>query len=167
MATFFKIQTVTVGSGGASTIDFTNIPQTYTDLKLVVSGRGTAVFNPGHYYDIKPNGLNTNLSSKYLLGIGTSAVSGSYRPYGYIAASDYTANVFGNNEHYIPNYASANHKSFSTDTVNETNASTVYGLGFDAGLWSSTSAITSLTLTPGSGNFAQYTTATLYGIKSS
>ena len=39
MATMVKLQTVTVGSGGASSIDFTNIPQTYTDLKIVLSAR--------------------------------------------------------------------------------------------------------------------------------
>ena len=37
--TFKKIQTVTVGSGGAASIDFTSIPQTYTDLKIVLSAR--------------------------------------------------------------------------------------------------------------------------------
>jgi hypothetical protein len=163
--TFKKIQTVTVGSGGAANIEFTSIPQTYTDLKLVVSARGTAAFgSSGNFYTIRPNGLNTNLSSRYLLGIGTSASSGTYQPYGYMAASDYTASVFGNNEHYIPNYTSANYKSFSTDSVNETNASTVYGLVLDAGLWSSTSAITSITLVPGGGNFAEYSSATLYGV---
>ena len=39
--TLVKIQTVTVGSGGASSIDFTSIPQTYTDLCLVYSARLT------------------------------------------------------------------------------------------------------------------------------
>jgi hypothetical protein len=37
--TMVKIDTVTVGSGGAASIEFTNIPQTYTDLQIVLSAR--------------------------------------------------------------------------------------------------------------------------------
>ena len=37
--TYTLISSVTVGSGGASSIDFTSIPATYTDLCLVWSGR--------------------------------------------------------------------------------------------------------------------------------
>jgi hypothetical protein len=37
--TYTAIKTVTVGSGGAANIDFTSIPQTYTDLVLKVSAR--------------------------------------------------------------------------------------------------------------------------------
>ena len=163
--TFKKIQTVTVGVGGAATIDFTSIPQTYTDLKLVVSGRGTSAFaSSGNYYVIKPNGLNTNLSGKYLISIGTSVATGSFQPFGYMSASDYTASVFGNSVHYISNYTSANYKTFSSEDTAESNASIMYAVNIGSGLWSSTDAITSLTLTPGGGNFAQYTTATLYGV---
>ena len=42
--TFFKIASATVGSGGASSIDFTSIPQTYTDLVFVVFGKNTVMF---------------------------------------------------------------------------------------------------------------------------
>jgi aspartate/tyrosine/aromatic aminotransferase len=35
------IYTQTVGSGGALSIAFNNIPQFYTDLKVVISGRTT------------------------------------------------------------------------------------------------------------------------------
>ena len=37
--TFTKIASVTVGSGGASSIDFTSIPSTYTDLCVKLSTR--------------------------------------------------------------------------------------------------------------------------------
>lgn len=164
--TYVKIATTTVGSGGSATIDFTSIPQTYKDLKLLVCARGTQTqAGQGNYYIIKPNGSSSNLSSRYLLGIGTSIVSGTYQPYGYMAASDFTTSVFGNSEHHFYNYTSATYKSISTDCGNENNNVTVYGTLFDAGLWANTSAITSITLTPGGGNFAQYTTATLYGLK--
>ena len=35
--TMKALQTVTVGAGGAATVTFSSIPQTYTDLILVVS----------------------------------------------------------------------------------------------------------------------------------
>lgn len=165
--TFVKIQTVTVGAGGASTIDFTSIPQTYTDLLLVVSARGTSNFaGSGYFMYVRPNGSSTNLSGRYLVGTGTSAVSGTIAPYIYMSPSDVTASVFGNGQMYFPNYRSSNFKSTSAESVYENNASGAYQ-DLSAGLWSDTSAITSLTIVPGGGNFAQYSTATLYGIKSS
>jgi hypothetical protein len=42
MATTYEaIATVEVGSGGATDIDFTSIPGTYTDLLVYLSGRRT------------------------------------------------------------------------------------------------------------------------------
>ena len=76
-----------------------------------------------------------------------------------------TASTFGNAEIYIPNYASSNNKSVSADFVSETNAADAI-FGLTAGLWANTSAITSIKLTPAAA-FAQYSTATLYGIKNS
>jgi hypothetical protein len=40
-------------------------------------------------------------------------------------------------------------------------------MNFIAGLWSNTAAITSISMAPDNGNYPQYSTATLYGIKSS
>jgi hypothetical protein len=37
--TYTLISSVTVGSGGAANIEFTSIPQTYTDLLYKISGR--------------------------------------------------------------------------------------------------------------------------------
>ena len=77
-----------------------------------------------------------------------------------------TSNTFGNSELYIPNYAGSTNKSSSADAVAESNTTTVFAY-LNAALWSSTAAITSITLTPDAGgaNFVQYSTATLYGIK--
>jgi hypothetical protein len=77
-----------------------------------------------------------------------------------------TANTFGNTDIYIPNYAGSANKSVSVDTVEENNGTTARAL-LGAILWSNTAAITALGLTPVSGSFVQYSTATLYGIKNS
>jgi hypothetical protein len=161
--TFKKIQTVVVGSGGASSIEFTGIPQTYTDLQIVCSLRGTT----SQIYELtylQFNGLTTNLSSKGLEGNGASTSSYNNAAI-YINAANgatSTASVFSSHSIYIPNYTSANFKSVSVDGVSENNATTAYA-SLQSGLWSSTAAITSVKIQP-TGNFAQYSTATLYGV---
>jgi hypothetical protein len=161
--TLKKIQTVTVGSGGAANIEFTSIPQTYTDLKLVVSLRTN---NAGaEAVMIEFNGSSSNLSGRRLYGDGGSAASDTLTNIRFAVntAAD-TASVFANGEFYIPNYTSANYKSVSVDGVNETNGTNAVQ-SLVAGLWSNTAAITSIKLLGNnSGSFVQYSTATLYGI---
>jgi hypothetical protein len=160
------IETITVSAvGGAASISFTSIPGTYTDLKILYSLRNltTSVIS-----DIQFNGLSTNLSSRLLLGNSGTASSvtsaTTLRNYG-ANASDYTASAFSNMEVYIPNYAGSRNKSVSIDFVTENNGLTY--LGFSAGLWASTAAITQVTLTCSGANAAQYSSASLYGISKS
>lgn len=167
--TFVKIQTVTVGAGGAANIEFTSIPQTYTDLKVVMSLRS----NVASGFDnakISFNSSTVGFSYRRLFGSGSAASSdsGSNNTNTIIVnGATSTSSVFNNAELYIPNYKSSNNKSYSIDAVSETNATTAYTY-LATGLWSNTAAITSLTLTPQDGTvFVEYTTATLYGIKSS
>ena len=167
--TFKAIATVTVGSGGASTIDFTSIPATYTDLLIKISSRDGRSAT-GTNIIINFNGSNTNLSYRRLTGNGTSAGSnsGTGGVVGYSVSATATTDTFSNLEIYIPNYTSANYKSCSSDAVNENNATSSF-MALVATLWSDTSAITSISLFPtvAATNFVQYTTATLYGIKNS
>ena len=163
-----KIQTITADVSGLSTIDFTNIPQTFTDLKLVASLR---VSRPSTDIDgilIRFNNDNTggNYSGRRLYGTGSSATSDSNTTGNFFAtAASSTASVFASNEMYLPNYTSSNYKSVSGDSVEENNA-TAASQDLNAGLWSSSAVINRVTFTA-PGNFAQYSTATLYGIKSS
>ena len=163
--TMTLIQSVTVGAGGAASIDFTSIPSTYTDLVLLVSARNgnTAV------QDLKMqiNGSATSTTNKYLEGNGASAASGSGSAnlIGAIPGTAMTENTFNNIQVYLPNYAGSTNKSFSSDYVEETNGTTAYA-GILAGLWSSTAAINQLTLTC-TGNLLQFSTAYLYGIRNS
>jgi hypothetical protein len=82
-----------------------------------------------------------------------------------IPSSGATANTFGNAEIYFSNYASSAYKSVSIDEVSENNSSSFWYLSIAGDLWSNTTAINQITLTAYSGNFAQYSTASLYGIK--
>lgn len=163
------IASSTVGSGGAATIDFTSIPQTYTDLYILVSGR-TGNADTFDQLLMKFNSSSTGYSVKWLVGNGsTSSTSGgssmSFLYAGYQDGANNTASTFGNSLICIPNYTSSSVKVTSSDTVFEHNSSTATGInGIFGGQWSGTSAITSISLFSGSGsNFAQYTTAYLYG----
>ena len=100
----YKIATVEVGSAGASTIDFTSIPQGYTDLKLVISGRETAAL-PESELKITFNGSATGYSERNIRGSGSAAVSQNFTGAAIqnilIPGATATANTFGNFEMYI------------------------------------------------------------------
>lgn len=166
--TYSKIATYTVGSAGIGVVAFTNVPQNYTDLIIKASTRDNRSASIDSEMYIRFNGSTANSTARYLYGSGASvasASSGSNIPL-LVVSSSATANTFSNNEVYIPNYASNNYKSLSIDSVSESNtASAVYTFS-TAGLWSDTSPITSITITPFGGNsFVQYSTFHLYGIK--
>lgn len=168
MAVTYKlIETVTVGAGGSASITFSSIPQTYTDLVLVSSLRSTSASND-LAMTLAFNGSTSNFTSRYLYGnvpAGT-AVSGSNAFYhGNMNGAGSTASVFTSTSLYIPNYTGSTNKSYSVDNTMENNSTTSYPF-LVAGLWSVTSAITSVTITNAS-NFAQYSSASLYGIKNS
>jgi hypothetical protein len=168
-ATFTKIATVTVGSGGAAHIEFTSIPATYTDLYIALSIRSARADTDDQILIDFNSYAGTNLSYRNLVGNGASASSanGSTGIYVRIDAANNTASTFTSAYYYIPNYAGSNYKSLSVDSAFENNSTTAY-LNMVAGLWSSTSAITSLKIySANSENIAQYSTATLYGIKNS
>jgi hypothetical protein len=169
--TMVKIETVTVGSGGAASIAFSNIPQTYTDLKIVVSARGTDA-TALDTLSVRFNGATTNYSYRQLYGgagsgsIVVGSANGATLLYGgVIPSTNATASTFSSQEIYVPNYTSNLNKSVSIDSASENNASTNWQLDLFAALWSNTAAITSVSVLTQSGqNFAQHTTATLYGI---
>ena len=172
MATHVLISTVTVGSGGAATIAFTSIPATYTDLKVVTSFRATGARTEDALL-IRFNSDSTaaNYTIKTLRGNGsaasseniTSGYTGAY--VGEFNGGTSTTSTFTSGEIYVPNYTSGNQKSFSSDIGSEGNQTTAY-LHLIAGKWSGTTSITDiLFIDHNANNFAQYSSASLYGIK--
>ena len=156
------ISSVTVPAGGASTIEFTGIPGTYTDLVIKTSLRvGDAVTAAD--VNIKFNTSNADKTILYLSGNGATASSGSYALTSPVATgASATANTFSNCELYFSNYAGSTNKAFSIDRVTENNSSTAYA-ALLAGLWAQNAAITGISF---HGDFVQHSTATLYGIRS-
>jgi len=170
MPTFTQIGTAqVVGAGGAADITFSSIPSTYTDLCLVFSVRSTRSANFDAVF-LRVNGdTGSSHSYRFLRGSGSSPDSGnngaaSFVYVGQIPAATSTSSTFQNASVYLPNYATSSSKSMSSDSVSENNATEAWAL-LTAGLWSNSSAITSLRLYPENGpNFAQHSTAYLYGV---
>jgi hypothetical protein len=162
------IQSVTVGVAGQANIEFASIPQTYTDLVLLYSGRSTRAATGDDLY-IRFNGLSTNLSSRALYGTGSAATSNSDASVayvGYFVGDTGTASVFSNGSIYIPNYTASIAKNISGDAVNEHNATGATQL-FASGLWNQTAAITQINIYALNGDWKQFSSASLYGIKNS
>lgn len=171
-STMTALQTITVTSGGAATVVFNSIPQTYTDLVIKMSAR-TAYAGIYDIMNVQINGSSTVLATKQVYGTGTAVasdetvVANGYAWMGYPQANSATANVFSNQEITIPNYASSNYKSISYDAVDENNA-TASMMYFGAALWSSTKPITSIAFgSANAANWLQYSTFTLYGVYNS
>jgi hypothetical protein len=160
------VSTVEVGSGGAASIDFTSIPQTGTDLYLVVSARSSGAYTSDFLY-VQIN-TNTDLYNNRILKGSGSAASSSNRSGSGIAGFEVnysgtvtTANTFSNGSYYFPNYSATTNKSVSIDHVWENNA-TAAEQYLVAGLLATSSAITSLKIFGLSANLGQYSTASLY-----
>jgi hypothetical protein len=173
MATMVPIQTITVGATSVSSVSFTSIPQTYTDLHIKMSTRcdgatnglmGAVRFNSdtGSNYSDKVMYTNGNTST---LGSANNANNFSYA--GSHPGTSSGTYYFGANDMYIPNYTLSRWKNWHCDGGGESSTAGSY-MAVASGNWMNTAAITSITLFPGGGyNFVQNSVFTLYGIKNS
>ena len=166
-----SIATVTVGSGGASSIEFTSIPGTYQHLQVRYVCRGVR----SNVREDFVWQLNGDTASNYvyhrLLGHGSSAAADASTgvSYGYtslIAGANLTANIFGAGVLDILDYAdTSKFKTARTLGGVDGNGNTDVGIYVTSSLWRSTSAVTSIKLYGFNANLAQHSTAALYGIK--
>jgi len=169
--TFTLIASTTVGAGGTSTITFSSIPSTYTDLKIFASFRSNVAGEVLDAMTLNFNGNTTGYSRQRLIGTGSGtptadSASGNtllnFAGYGNGASA--TSNTFGNSEIYIPNYAGSANKTVSSDGVAENNGTLAANM-IAAGLWSNTAAITSIELrSQNSATIIEHSTFYLYGI---
>ena len=160
------IAKVSLGSA-AATIEFTDIPGTFTDLLWVLSLRSDGAVRQAVPM-LTINGSTSNFSSRNLRGSGSAAASFSYTARAICQANgdSSTSNTFTSLEMYFPNYAGSSYKSFSATAAQEDNQTEAY-IDLQAGLWSNTAAITSLSvsvLTGGGSNWKAGSSAYLYGI---
>jgi hypothetical protein len=172
------ISTTTLESTTA-VIELASIPQTFTDLLILGSARSASTTtNLGEYDPMgyRFNGSTTSFSGRVLAGRGdivetsslTTITGSAGGTYGRMTQNGVNnslsgTNIFSSFSWYIPNYSLAQNKSWSMDFVNERNATNA-AQEIAAGLWSNTSAITSISLTLVVAGFVAGTRLSLYGI---
>jgi hypothetical protein len=158
--TYEPIATTTLGSS-ASSITFSSIPSTYTDLRLVFVGTSAANV-PG---EIRFNGdTGSNYSRTYMSGNGSSASTSTdiNQTNISIGASAITS-VPMMNTIDVFSYAGSTFKTCLIISSDDRNGSGTADQ--QVALWRSTSAINQIRLTVDlTANFTAGTTATLYGI---
>lgn len=168
--TFVKIASINVGAGGASYLQFSSIPQNYTDLLIVCSLRGSYSYS-GNLGLVLTVNSQTAGNAKNIEANGSgyaSYTNASSAQAGTFGGNLITANSFSNTSIYITNYQSTGIKTFVADSAWEQNATSAF-MNLIGSTITNGAAITSIILgdgTAGAG-FTQYSTATLYGIKNS
>lgn len=172
---FESIATAT-GTGSSTTITFSSIPSTYKHLQIRGISKDTYTTSAtGDYYTIRFNSdTGTNYAAHSLIGNGSTALTRAETSatYIYIANGSMTSgtgltNIVGTSIVDVHDYASTTkNKTIRALAGGDANlASTNYRVALSSGLWISTSAITSITITCGSTAFATSSTFALYGIK--
>jgi hypothetical protein len=145
-----------------TSVVFSSIPQTFTDLYVMVSSRNATVTE---HLLIGLNGSTANFSGLFLSG-STNVESGGYGRYlGNQMPSNAPANTFSNVGIYIANYRTSAAKSISSDAIGFRADRNSYTAITAANLWNSSAAITSIELTnESSSNLAIGSSYSLYGI---
>ena len=161
-ATYEPIETQTLGTA-VETVTFSSIPQTYTDLVVVVNAFSSAISD---LYVTFNGDTATNYSRTVLWGNGSTA--GSVRSSGanFIALT-YYGRIWDNAGTSVHTVNIMNYSNATTNkTVLARASSQQEGVEATVGLWRSTAAITSMTFDlVSTRTFSIGSTFTLYGIK--
>lgn len=160
------LATVTVPSGGVSSITFAGIPQTgYSHLQIrFLHGTNPAGYDTG----IRFNGdTGSNYSGHYLGGSRSGSVaSGSLGPKSFMSCSfsGITNTTFAAGVVDILDYANPN----KNKVIRSFNGRDNNGNGdmyLMSGAWLNTSAVNNITIVAPSATFIQYSSFALYGVK--
>ena len=168
MATYTLINSTTLSTAQA-TVTFSSIPNTFTDLKLVVSARTTRA-NDVDLLNILLNNDSSALYSQIVMYANGSTLAGAQISgdssvyYNWIDAATSTTSIFGSSEIYIPSYTSGEYKSFYSFSTQEQNSTTAY-ISNSSNLYRSTNAISQIRLKSHfDENFIAQSSFYLYGI---
>ena len=164
------IETITVGSGGAASVTFNSIPQTYTDLVVVANARHTS--GGGDNLIAQLNGTTTSYVSRYLGGTGTAVQNytnsslgiSSGMLMGNVGGTSYTSNTWNASTIHIPNYTETVTKTGVANGGFENAASSVGYQSLTVSSSSVTAAVTSVTVKASATNLAENSVISLYGI---
>ena len=168
MSTYSPIASVTLSSAQSS-VTFSGIPQTYTDLVIVGVGYNSTGDGYAPRFDFNSDTGN-NYSFTQIGGNGSSASStrSSNRaniPASWLTGWDTTSTEVGMFTTHIMNYSNTTTNKTVLSRGNQA-AGTYPGTEAVVGLWRSTAAITSIRITADIATFASGSTFNLYGILS-
>jgi hypothetical protein len=167
-ASYESIATVSVGSGGSSSIDFTSIGSDWKHLQIRYTARSTRSATDTQV-NMRFNGATSGYSAHIVYGDGGGAYASAYTSQSFINMNDIPAanagsNIFNAAVIDILDYGSTSkYKTVRSLIGRDLNGSGLVLL--HSGLYQSTSAISSITIYPAADNFAQYSSFALYGIK--
>ena len=161
-ATYEPIATATLSSS-ASTIDFTSISSSYTDLVLILNTIATTGGTQIMHCRVGNGSLDTgsNYSDTFITGDGSTASSGRN------TSVTSTTNLVISSAQWCNTILNFQNYSNTTTYKSILGRSNIAGWGLRQGvsLWRSTSAINIIQIfADGGANFATGTQATLYGI---
>jgi hypothetical protein len=168
-ATYDSLATFT-SNGSQNPISFQNIPQTYTDLVLIINGRatGTATEDSTLSYINSNTGTN-NYSNTYFYTSGSSIISSRatnqvYFGFGTHPGGTATANMFGTEVFHFLNYSN----STTFKTVLAQSSADLNGSGSTwttVNLWRQTAAINRIDMYVSGPFWASGSILSLYGIR--
>ena len=159
-----SIATVTVGSGGSSSIVFSSIPQTYQHLQIRgITAYPSSANNTSRFYFNSDTTL-ANYRNHYLYGSGAAVGSGT-------DGNSANQGVLGDSMTVGPavwvidilDYSNTN-KNTTMRTLNGYDRNGSGYIWFGSNLWMNTAAITNIEISP-VGTINQYSQFALYGIK--
>jgi hypothetical protein len=175
--TYESISTVTVGATSVANIEFTSIPATYVHLQIrcfVQADRATYGISDGTLQFNSDTA--TNYSWHNLKGTGSTVTATASASQTWMNVADgmwgtNTGGTFGAGIIDVLDYANTSKyktiRTLSGVDINGTIAGYGGWLGLTSGNWRNTNAVTSIKIIAGSGNFLQYSSFVLYGIKDS
>lgn len=168
MSTYTPIASVTLSSAQSS-VTFSNIPQTYTDLVLVTNWASSNSLSFLYIQFNSDTGSNYSFTELY----GNGSAAGSYRESNqsipWVSANvGVPSTIKANTIMNFMNYSNSTTYKTWIARMNSVDAPSYPGTAASVGLWRSTNAITTITLknrTSGVDyNFASGSTFNLYGI---
>ena len=175
MPNTYSLISTTVTTGSQSSISFPAVPQTFTDLNILIWGRSNSSSNVDSIF-LELNSATSGYINRIMYGetTGTGAFGGSSAALhcGYLAATNATSGYPGCINLYIPNYSwTQNAKLILSNSITESQ-NTGYQSGVQAftyGLAPSSlgsNPVTSMNFRLESGGtFTNGTVVSLYGIK--
>jgi hypothetical protein len=175
------LASVTVPSGGVSSVTFAGIPSTYSHLQIrYFAQTNRSLIIDDAFITINGDTTGANYYSHQLQGNGSSASAfssagnggggvGIFWPYAFSATASGSYNYWAGGVIDVLDYANTNkNKTLRSLSGSDTNGAAPSGypafVTLSSAAWFSTSAITSITI-KSNGNFNQYSSFALYGVK--